>query len=139
MQIVGTERQINKTVLLENPLRHLRLLHHAAAHANDQLRLVLLQFLEPGDISQCPAFGIITHAAGIEQHQIRFPAICRLGHAHFQKHAGQLFTVMRIHLASICDNMKALRPFIQFQNALDGVFLLDALGFRNINRFVLHV
>ena len=55
----------------QDALGHAGLLHHAAANADDQAGLVLFELLEPGHVSQGAALGIVAHAAGIEDDQVR--------------------------------------------------------------------
>ena len=113
VQVGGAEGQIHKAVLLQDLLRHARLLNHAPAHGDHQPRIALAHLLEPGHIAKRPAFGIVTHTAGVENDKIRLLPVGSLLHAHLPQHARQLLAVMGVHLAAIGHHMIAAGPLGQ--------------------------
>ena len=138
VQVVRAEGQINEAVLAQDALGHAGLLHHAAANADDQAGLVLFELLEPGHVSQGAAFGIVAHAAGVEDDQVRLAPVRRFGHAHSGQDAGQFFRIMRVHLAAIGDDMIGTGPLGQVADLSGCAFLLEALGLGDVNGSVLH-
>ena len=138
VQVVRAEGQINEAVLAQDALGHAGLLHHASANADDQAGLVLFELLEPGHVAQGAALGIVAHAAGVEDDQVRLAPVRRFGHAHPGEDAGQLFGVVRVHLAAIGDDVIGTGPLGQVADLPCGVFLFEALGLGDVNGGVLH-
>ena len=139
VQVVGAESQIDKAILLKNLLRHARLLHHAAAYADQKPGLFLFQFLQPGHVAQRPALGVVPDAAGVEQHQIGLGAVFGLGHAHFFQKPRQLFAVMGVHLAAVGHDEVAFRPVFPFPERADGFQLFFPLRFGHISGVMFQV
>ena len=108
VQVRRAEGKVDEFILLQNLFRHTRLLNHAAAHADQKLRLVPLQLLQPCDVSQRPALSVVPHAAGVEQHQIGLFPGGSLRHAHLPQQPRQLLAVMGVHLAAVGHHMIAL-------------------------------
>ena len=105
IKISRAEGHVDKRILLEELLRHFLLLNHAAAHTDEHVRTLFFYFLQPGYIAQCLALGIIADAAGVVQHKIGGSTLRRRLKPHFLQHAGQLFAVVRVHLAAIGDDI----------------------------------
>ena len=138
VQVVRAEGQINEAVLAQDALGHAGLLHHASANADDQAGLVLFELLEPGHVAQGAALGIVAHAAGVEDDQVRLAPVRRFGHAHPGQDAGQFFRIMRVHLAAIGDDVIGTGPLGQVADLPGCAFLLEALGLGDVNGGVLH-
>ena len=100
IHIVRAEGQIDEGIHFAHLLPHALLLHHAAAHADDQIGLERLKLLEPYDVAQRLVFGVFAHAAGVVQHEIGLLAALGRRHAHFVQHSRDGFGIVRVHLAA---------------------------------------
>ena len=118
VQVGCTKGQVNKAVLLQNLFRHAGLLHHAAAYGNFQPRILFLHLPQPIHIAQRTTLCVITNAAGVENHEIRFFPISCFLHAHFLQHTGQVLAVVGIHLAAVGHHMKGAGSIRQMANLL---------------------
>ena len=133
IQIMRAEGQIHKRILLENLFAHPRLLHHAAANADHQLRTCLFQFLEPDHVAQRAPLRIVADAAGVEDDKIRLFSVGGGRHPHLSQHAFQLFTVVRVHLAAVGHHTIGVRAIFQRGECRHPFLLLCNLLFRELD------
>ena len=107
MHIVRAEHQIDERIHRFHPLGHALLLRHAAAHADEELRALLFQLLEPYDVAQGAILGVFAHAAGVVEYEIGFFAHVLRPQAHLHEHTGDGFRIAFVHLASHGDDMES--------------------------------
>ena len=108
VQIGRAERQVDETVLFHDFLGHSGFLDHASAYGDHQVRPGFADFLQPCDIAEGTPFRVVTDTACIENHEIGFFTAGSGRHSHLFQHAGQLFRIMGIHLAAVCDDIIGL-------------------------------
>ena len=109
-QHVGAEDEVHEGEPPHDLLRHIRLLHHAAADTQDQPRVLLLPLLQRADVGQQPLFRMVPHTAGVEQNDVgRVPALGgRVAHLLQQPRDG--LGIPHVHLAAICLDIIGLPP-----------------------------
>ena len=96
-----SEHHVNKRETIKQFFRDLLLLHHAAANAENQTRILLFKLFYKTDIAESSKFGMLPNAACIEKYKIsRFFAISFCV-AALNKHTRNVFGVMLVHLAAI--------------------------------------
>ena len=68
---VHAEHQVHKGVTLAQLVHHGGLLGHAAAQADDEPGLFLLEALQRAHIAEHPLLGVLAHGAGVEEDEVR--------------------------------------------------------------------
>ena len=101
VKIVRAKHQIDVWTQAQQLFGYALLLHHAAAHADDQVGLLPLEQVQRTDVARDPPLRVVTHAAGIEQDDIGLLVALRGRIAHLGEHARQLLGVVFVHLAAI--------------------------------------
>ena len=99
-QRLGAEYQIHMAIGLAYLLRHLGALCHAAAQADDLLRVGLFRVGQGAQIAVDPLFRVVTDGAGVQYDDI---GLGRLGDevaAHGLQHAHDMLAVRHILLAA---------------------------------------
>ena len=84
---------------------HSRLLRHASAYRQHEIRIVLSDFLKLSERTEEPLVCVFTYTAGIDHSDIRFIRIVNMLVAHGFEKTCDVLRVMLVHLASICDYM----------------------------------
>ena len=130
------EHQVDKRVSRFQTFGHARLLRHAAAHADEQLRPLLFQFLEPDDVAQGAVFRVFAHAAGVVEDEAGLLPLAFRAQAHLREHAGDGFRIAFVHLAAHGDDVEAFRAAGHFAHARCKATLALQLAFRNKKAFV---
>ena len=82
-------------------LRHVLLLHHAAAHGDYLAGLVLLRVVERADIAEHAHLRVLAHRAGVHDYHVRLKLILREAVAHLAEIAAQLLAVGLVLLAAV--------------------------------------
>ena len=100
-KLMGAEDQIHHRVGLFDLLRHMGLLHHAAADGNDLFRLVLFRMVQGTHIAQHPHLRVLPDGAGVHHDDIRLKFVLGEAVAHFGQIAPQLFAVRLVLLAAV--------------------------------------
>ena len=95
------EDEIHHAVGFFQLFRHVFLLHHAAAHGDDLVRVLLLRVVERADVAEHALLGVLTHGAGVDDHHIRLVSILREPKAHRAQVSAQFFAVGLILLAAV--------------------------------------
>ena len=107
IQIMRTESQIHKRILLENLLAHPRLLHHAAAHAYRKIfSLFCLSAFQLSQSSEETLVSIFSYAASVENHDVCVFSFRSRHISFFNQHSCQCFRIMLVHLAAESGYMK---------------------------------
>ena len=117
------------------------LLDHAAAHADDLLRLRFFAVVERADVAQHAHLRVLAHGAGVDHDHVRLKLILRKAVAHLAEIAAQLLTVGLVLLAAVGVHHRQ-RPLSVAGDAFkdpgaDGLLLLD-LFYVNGLSFVRH-
>ena len=104
------EHQVDHGVGHFDLLRHMLLLHHAAAHGDYLARAGLLGVVERADVAQHAHLRMLAHGAGIDNDNVRGKLILRKAAAHLGKVAAQLLAVGLILLAAVGVHHSQHRP-----------------------------
>ena len=94
------EDEIHHAVGVFELVRHVLLLHHAAAHGDDLVGVRRLGVGQRADVPEHALLGVLAHGAGVENHEVRLRAVIRKAEAHVRKIAAQLFAVGLVLLAA---------------------------------------
>ena len=104
---------------------------HAAAHADQQARVALLQVAHAAQVGEHLLLGLLAHRAGVEQDQVRLVGVVgRLQPLGGAQHVGHLVRVVLVHLAAegadvdLAGHVGRCEPF-----AVQGLASGDGVGF----------
>ena len=147
MNIMRTENYIDEGMLLHNTANDGFFLRHAAAYAENKLRLLQLKLLQMTKLAEHLVFRILTHSTGIEQNNIGSLAILRRRIAHLLENPFHHFGIMLVHLAAISRNHILLafaellhfrrnRRFIMNLNLFFAPVLPILIIGRGVNRYI---
>ena len=100
-QLMGSEHQIHNGIGLFQLFRHVLLLHHAAAHRNNLVRIFGLGMGQIAHVAQHPHFRMFPNGAGVDDHQIRLGFVLSKAVAHFLQISPQTLAVRLILLAAV--------------------------------------
>ena len=97
---LGAEDQVHVAIGLADLLSHVLLLHHAAAQADELLRVAALGVDQGAHVAEHPLLGVLPDGAGVEDDEIRLLHILRQGEAALGQHPHELLPVGHILLAA---------------------------------------
>ena len=98
---MGTEHQVYKGEALADTLRHVLLLHHAAAQGDNQRGVPALDVLQSPHIAVNPVLGVLPHGAGIEEDEVSLLLVVGKAEAHLLQHSLDFLPVRHILLAAV--------------------------------------
>ena len=101
--VMCSEDKIHEVILLLNPQHFILLLHHAAADADQHVRIQLFKVLHNAEMPVELFIRVLAHRAGIKEEDVRVLGRNLLT-ADFREYAGEFLRIARIHLtAHRCD------------------------------------
>ncbi len=100
-ELMRPEDEIHHRVGALDLLRHVLLLHHAAADRDDLPRAGLFAVVERADVAEHAHLGVLAHGAGIHHDHVRLELVRRKAVAHLLQIAAQLFAVGLVLLAAV--------------------------------------
>ena len=103
--VVGTDDEIDRRHALQQPLAFL--LRDAAGDADDESRAPRFDEREPPDLAPELLLGLLAHAAGVQEHEIRALEIGLLDPARRAQHLPDSLRIVLVHLAPEGDDGKA--------------------------------
>ena len=83
----------------------MRLLRHASAHTQNEVRIGFPDFFELTEDSEESLVSIFANAAGIDHNNVRFECILLMCISHCLEQTGDILRIMLIHLAAIGDDV----------------------------------
>ncbi len=98
---MGAEDEVHVREMAFEAFRDVFLLDHAAAEGDDQVRVRLLELLEPSHVAVDALFRMLPHRAGVEQDEVRFRRVVRELVAHLLEEAVDALTVGDVALAAV--------------------------------------
>ena len=98
---VHAEDQIHIRVALAQLFHHVLLIGHAAAQADDETGLFLLETLQRAHIAEHPLLGVLAHSAGIEKDQVGILRLVAQTVADIHQHALDALAVVDVLLAAV--------------------------------------
>ena len=108
-KVVGPEDQVHKAVACPYPDHLVRFLHHAAADADQHVRMVLLKMLDLPQMAVELLVRVLPDGAGVEEKDVRLFGL-RLLRADLREDPGQLLRVPCVHLAAHGGDMERRSP-----------------------------
>ena len=97
------------------------LLGHAAADADHQARVLLLELFQCADIAENALLGVLTHGAGVEQDEVGVFDIVAQAVADILQNALDLLAVVDVLLAAVAAHIRQRRRLIERRQRLGGV------------------
>lgn len=101
-KLVRPEHEIDHGVGAFYLLRHVLLLHHAAAHGDYLTRALLLAVIELPDVAQNAHLSVLAHGAGVHDDNVGLELVLCEAVAHLGEIAAYLFAVGLVLLAAVC-------------------------------------
>ena len=114
MQFISAKDYIHKWKALEELPAGVLLLHHAAAYAYHELRILVLALFQRAYVAVYPLLSVLANAAGIEYYKVGLGLVLSFGVTHFLHHAGYFFRVVLVHLAAVGFYMVSKAKVINF-------------------------
>ena len=125
---MGAKDQIHVAVGLTHLFRHFAALRHAAAQADDLLRVCLLGV---GQCAQCAVdtlFGMVTDGAGVEHYDIGLLDLLRQLAAHGAQHTHDILAVGHVLLAAKGIHQRFRRYAAHLMDGADLLFKIALAG-----------
>ena len=98
---VHTEDQIHIGIALAQLFHHMLLVGHAAAQADHQAGLFLLEALQGTHVAEDPLLGVLPHGAGVEEDQVRVLRLVAQAVADIHQHTLDALAVVDVLLAAV--------------------------------------
>ena len=109
------------------------LLGHAAADADHQTRVLLLELFQRADIAENALFGVLTHGAGVEQDEVGVFDIVAQAVADILQNALDLLAVVDVLLAAVAAHIRQRRCLIERRQRLGGGIVVGVGQFFQVN------
>ena len=100
-QHMGAENQIYVTEGLFDLLRHVGLLHGAAAKTDDLAGLAAFRVGQSAHVAQNPHLGVLPDGAGVDDNDVRLTLVLGKSVAHLREHPPDLLRVRLVLLAAV--------------------------------------
>ena len=88
-QLVRAEYEVDHRVRLLYLLCHVLLLHHAAAHGDYLVGVILLRVVQRTDVAEDAHLGVLAHGAGVDDDDVGLKFVLREAVAHLGEIAAQ--------------------------------------------------
>ena len=98
---MGAEDEVHVREMAFQAFCDVFLLDHAAAEGDDEVRVRLLELLEPSHVAVDALFRMLPHRTGVEQDEVRLRRVVRELVAHLLEEAVDAFAVRDIALAPV--------------------------------------
>ena len=109
------------------------LLGHAAADADHQTRVLLLELFQRADIAENALLGVLTHGAGVEQDEVGVFDIVAQTVADILQNALDLLAVVDVLLAAVAAHIRQRRCLIERRQHLGGGIVVGVGQFFQVN------
>ena len=95
------EHDVDERERRADALRHVRLLHHAAADGDEHRGIAALDVFQRADVAVDTVLSVLADRTGIEEDEIRLVFVVGKGKTHFSEHTLDFFAVRHVLLTAV--------------------------------------